>query len=455
MLRSLPRRVFPAILLAFAIIVLTPTRLLADSVMPWVLGIGSVMLLGLIPVILIESYVLRRRLALAWVPAVGVTTVANVVSTLVGLVGTAFIATGPMPQHTGGSRLYAPLMFLLVPLFLVSWLVESPVAKWLVGRERLVYPALSTPSDSAGAASPPPDRVTVPSQRLLRIMFEANVASYGILPFTIAAPLLFPRYAQLLSALLVSAAVILAIPAEALVVRRKLKIAWSRAITLSFVTKLASGALLLLFLTAWLFPSATEWQAVVGLIGFIPVAGLLEFAIARGMLKPRRTTALVVRSRSSVWRAMFDANVASYLFLAGVVVVFALTGTLTIQGVSQASAIGSLRTINTSDVTYSSTYTLGFSPSLAALGGPRDCPHPSEQAACLIDLQLISAARTGYRFVYTPGPRSDKGEITSYSLPASPINGVVHGNFYYTDQTGVIRYNQTRPATAEDSPLAG
>ena len=37
---------------------------------------------------------------------------------------------------------------------------------------------------------------------------------------------------------------------------------------------------------------------------------------------------------------------------------------------NQASAVGSLRTINTSEVTYSSTYTSGYSWTLAALDGP-------------------------------------------------------------------------------------
>ena len=37
---------------------------------------------------------------------------------------------------------------------------------------------------------------------------------------------------------------------------------------------------------------------------------------------------------------------------------------------NQASAVGSLRTINTSEVTYSSTYTSGYSPTLVSLDGP-------------------------------------------------------------------------------------
>ena len=39
------------------------------------------------------------------------------------------------------------------------------------------------------------------------------------------------------------------------------------------------------------------------------------------------------------------------------------------QAANQASAVGSLRTINTSEVTYASTYTTGFSQDLTQLDG--------------------------------------------------------------------------------------
>ena len=53
------------------------------------------------------------------------------------------------------------------------------------------------------------------------------------------------------------------------------------------------------------------------------------------------------------------------------------------QAAQQASAVGSLRTINTSEVTYASTYTTGFSQDLISLDGTAN---PSTQASAgLID----------------------------------------------------------------------
>ena len=117
------------------------------------------------------------------------------------------------------------------------------------------------------------------------------------------------------------------------------------------------------------------------------------------------------------------------------------------------SPLGLLQTINVSEVAYEATYEKGFSPSLAALGEPIQGKE-SAGAAGLIDSHLASGEKSGYRFVYAPGPRNEKGQITSYTLTASPIKPET-GNFYYTDQTGVIRMNKSAPATAADPPLAG
>jgi type IV pilus assembly protein PilA len=69
---------------------------------------------------------------------------------------------------------------------------------------------------------------------------------------------------------------------------------------------------------------------------------------------------------------------------------------------NEASAVGSLRTINTAAVTFSSTYGAGFPASLALLGGTNataDCTTGS----LLIDSVLSSGTKSGYTFTYTPG----------------------------------------------------
>jgi len=64
---------------------------------------------------------------------------------------------------------------------------------------------------------------------------------------------------------------------------------------------------------------------------------------------------------------------------------------------NEASAVSSLRTINTSEVTYSTTYpTVGYAATLLALG-PADATcstGPSQATACMVDWNLANAATT-------------------------------------------------------------
>jgi hypothetical protein len=122
---------------------------------------------------------------------------------------------------------------------------------------------------------------------------------------------------------------------------------------------------------------------------------------------------------------------------------------------SQPTAHGAMRLINTAEVTYASTYDRGFSPSLAALApGNGPSAQPTASAAGLIDSELATGVKKGYRFTYTPCAPDADGKIQSYTLTASPLQQG-GGNYYYTDQTGVIRQNSTAPASANDPPIAG
>jgi prepilin-type N-terminal cleavage/methylation domain-containing protein len=137
---------------------------------------------------------------------------------------------------------------------------------------------------------------------------------------------------------------------------------------------------------------------------------------------------------------------------------------------NQASAVGSLRTLITAEVTYATTYNIGYSATLGDLGPPAvSNPVPVATAAGLVDEILsgttgsgggtASAAtmseKSGYAFVYTPGP-VENGRVDLYNIYASPINpGTTGTNYYFTDQSGVIRQNSTGTAGTTDSPLAG
>jgi prepilin-type N-terminal cleavage/methylation domain-containing protein len=120
---------------------------------------------------------------------------------------------------------------------------------------------------------------------------------------------------------------------------------------------------------------------------------------------------------------------------------------------NQASAVGSLRTINTAEITYASTYNAGYSPTLASIG-PGANP-PTAAAAGLVDSVLAGGVKSGYGFVYTPGAVVS-GRIDTYTLNGNPTTaGTTGSNYYFTDQSGVIRQNSTTGATAADSPIGG
>jgi prepilin-type N-terminal cleavage/methylation domain-containing protein len=65
---------------------------------------------------------------------------------------------------------------------------------------------------------------------------------------------------------------------------------------------------------------------------------------------------------------------------------------------NESSAVASIRTINTGEITYSASYpTVGYATSLANLGGVAPCI-PTSAAACLIDSVLASGTKSGYNF---------------------------------------------------------
>jgi type IV pilus assembly protein PilA len=125
---------------------------------------------------------------------------------------------------------------------------------------------------------------------------------------------------------------------------------------------------------------------------------------------------------------------------------------------NEASAIASLRTIITSEIVYSSTYTVGFSadlPSMSDGGAPGNCippAVPSASSACLLDASVASGTKSGYLFTYTASGTS--GVNNSYQINADPVSAGGSGQrHFYTDDTNVLRVNITTVASASDPPL--
>ncbi len=125
---------------------------------------------------------------------------------------------------------------------------------------------------------------------------------------------------------------------------------------------------------------------------------------------------------------------------------------------NEASAVGSLRSINTSQAVYQSTYGPGFASKLFDLsdgGTPANCVPPvvpTATSACLIDPSLAGGAKSGYNFTYLPVVVG--GVVSSYSVNGDPVSSGASGQrHFFTDQTLLIRANLTAAATDADPPI--
>jgi len=115
---------------------------------------------------------------------------------------------------------------------------------------------------------------------------------------------------------------------------------------------------------------------------------------------------------------------------------------------NESSAVQSVRTINTTQITYQSTYpTVGYAATLPALGpsGPT-CTIPSSTNACLIDWSLSqattpSSAKSGYYFAM--GAVNNNGVNLGYTIGAAPAG---------FNQTGVRGFCSNEDAVIRATP---
>jgi prepilin-type N-terminal cleavage/methylation domain-containing protein len=109
---------------------------------------------------------------------------------------------------------------------------------------------------------------------------------------------------------------------------------------------------------------------------------------------------------------------------------------------NEASAVGSLRTLTAACVTYSSTYGVGFPAALSNLGTSGAATSTS------------AGVKSGYAFVYTASA-AVSGIVPAYAIQANPLTpGQTGTRYFFTDQSGVIRFNLSAVATASDTPIS-
>jgi prepilin-type N-terminal cleavage/methylation domain-containing protein len=106
---------------------------------------------------------------------------------------------------------------------------------------------------------------------------------------------------------------------------------------------------------------------------------------------------------------------------------------------NESSSVGSIRTINTGEISYAASYPdLGFTD-LASLGGATPCT-PAPTNACFIDNVLASGSKDGYNFS-AAGDNPVNGSNTTFTALGDPatLNSTGTRSFC-SDQSGVIYY---------------
>jgi len=120
---------------------------------------------------------------------------------------------------------------------------------------------------------------------------------------------------------------------------------------------------------------------------------------------------------------------------------------------NEAAAVASLRTYDYALATYlRNCPQIGFPESLETLGpGKGDC-----QRAQLLDSSLAgrNPVRSGYTFRYSRSRLGTMGNVIGFSITAVPVTpGSTGVRYFYTDETGIIRWSNAGPANGKSSAL--
>jgi prepilin-type N-terminal cleavage/methylation domain len=116
---------------------------------------------------------------------------------------------------------------------------------------------------------------------------------------------------------------------------------------------------------------------------------------------------------------------------------------------NESAAAAAIRIVTSAQISYSSAYpSVGFSSSLAALGGT-SCAPPTPASACIIDDALASGQRSGYNFVVA---NVSGTPATSYNVLATPsaYNSSGVRNFCAYEDS-MLRYSFNPIATCDNT----
>jgi type IV pilus assembly protein PilA len=112
---------------------------------------------------------------------------------------------------------------------------------------------------------------------------------------------------------------------------------------------------------------------------------------------------------------------------------------------NESSAVGSVRTIVTANVTYQSTWGTGYATNLVVLGGANPCT-ATAATACLIDPVLAAGNKSGYQ-INDVGGAAVAGVVPTFVVYADPQTvGQTGQRAFCSDESGVVRFDVTGAA---------
>jgi type IV pilus assembly protein PilA len=118
---------------------------------------------------------------------------------------------------------------------------------------------------------------------------------------------------------------------------------------------------------------------------------------------------------------------------------------------NESAAVGQLRTLNTAQVSYNSTYpTVGFAGTLSYLAGTTCASTvPTSTSACLIDSALGSGTKSGYVFTLSGVSGTPAG---TYQFIATPVGVNQTGvNYFCSFADAVVRSSGSTIATCDNT----